>query len=168
MNIVKKSPFFSSKRVFNIFGSFLFNINSILYFKKKDYNILRRPLQFLRSIAGYTHRNKQCWNPIPAHLMIPFPLDIDGSSRTREALGPFSDHASITFYSGPNSVFCPFHSFLAICWDSLSGGEAERAAYRTAFSQIIPSLDDFWSCSPNPFLPTVVIISSFSTAACYS
>uniref|UniRef100_A0A3N7F2H0 Uncharacterized protein n=1 Tax=Populus trichocarpa TaxID=3694 RepID=A0A3N7F2H0_POPTR len=44
--------------------------------------------------------------------MIPFPLDIDGSSRTREALGPFSDHASITFYSGPNSLFCPFHSFL--------------------------------------------------------
>ncbi|KAJ6922833.1 hypothetical protein NC652_016478 [Populus alba x Populus x berolinensis] len=44
--------------------------------------------------------------------MIPFPLDMDGSSRTREALGPFSDHASITFYSGPNTLFCRFHSFL--------------------------------------------------------
>lgn len=168
MNIVEKVPFFHPKES-SIFSNHSFLILTLFYiFLKKDYNILRRPLQFLRSIAGYTHRNKQCWNPIPAHLMIPFPLDIDGSSRTREALGPFSDHASITFYSGPNSVFCPFHSFLAICWDSLSGGEAERAANRTAFSQIIPSLDDFWSCSPNPFLPTVVIISSFSTAACYS
>lgn len=51
--------------------------------------------------------------------MIPFPLDIDGSSRTREALGPprldyFLLRTQLSVLSFP--------LFFAICWDSLSGG----------------------------------------------
>lgn len=67
-----------------------------------------------------------------------------------------------TLCSVLSTLFCYLLGFI-IRWEA-----DQRAANRTAFSQFIPSLDDFWSCSPNPFLPNLVIISSFSTAACYS